>query len=66
MPTHILRRAGARGGILGYPLEDLHEEVAFVAYHFHWPQAEIMAMEHIERREWVEQISAINRKVNED
>ncbi|MEO5817739.1 MAG: DUF6760 family protein [Gemmatimonadaceae bacterium] len=52
--------------MLGYPLDDLHEEVAFVAYHFHWPQAEIMAMEHIERREWVEQISAINRRVNED
>jgi len=25
-----------------------------------------MAMEHVERREWVEQISAINRRVNED
>jgi len=66
VPTHVLRRAGTRGGILGYPLDDLHEEVAFVAYHFHWPQAEIMAMEHVERREWVEQISAINRRVNED
>ena len=32
-------RGGAerRGGVLGYPLETLFEEVAFVAYHFHWP-----------------------------
>ena len=65
MPAHLLGRARARGGILGYPLDDLHEEVAFVAYHFHWPQAEIMAMEHLERRDWVERISAINTRVNE-
>ena len=66
MPAPLLARARARGGILGYPLDDLHEEVAFVAYHFHWPQGEIMAMEHAERREWVAQISAINRRVNEE
>ena len=32
-------RGGAerRGGILGYPLPALYKEVAFVAYHFHWP-----------------------------
>ena len=66
MPAPILAGARTRGGILGYPLDDLHEEVAFVAYHFHWPQGEIMAMEHAERREWVSQISAINRRVNEE
>ena len=66
MPASLLAGARARGGILGYPLDDLHEEVAFVAYHFHWPQGEIMAMEHAERREWVAQISAINRRVNEE
>jgi hypothetical protein len=66
VPAPILPGARARGGILGYPLDDLHEEVAFVAYHFHWPQGELMAMEHAERREWVAQISAINRRVNEE
>jgi hypothetical protein len=35
-----------------------------VAYHFHWPQVEIMALEHAERRRWVQEISAINRQVN--
>ncbi|MFO7680573.1 MAG: DUF6760 family protein [Chloroflexota bacterium] len=40
------------------------EEVAFVAYHFHWPQAEIMEMEHPDRRQWVEQISVINGRMN--
>ena len=31
-------RAGGelRGGGLGYPLDQLFEEVAYIAYHFHW------------------------------
>ena len=53
------------GGIIGYPLDQLNEEVAFVAYHFHWSNAEIIAMEHAERRMWVEQISTINERMNE-
>jgi hypothetical protein len=54
------------GGILGYPLKALYEEVAFLAYHFHWPHDEIMALEHADRRRWVEAISAINRRMNEE
>ncbi|MEO1614996.1 MAG: DUF6760 family protein [Planctomycetota bacterium] len=42
------------------------EEVAFIAFHFHWPQQEILAMEHRDRRKWVEQISRINTRINED
>ena len=52
------------GGILGYPLKALHEEVAFVAYHFHWPPEAIMSLEHTERRRWVQEISAINQRMN--
>jgi hypothetical protein len=51
--------------MMRYPLESLHEEVAFVAYHFHWPRSEVLALEHSERREWVERISAINQQMNE-
>ena len=50
---------------MGYPLDALYEEVAFVAYHFHWPRSEVMALEHAERREWVERISSINERMNE-
>jgi len=50
---------------VGYPLDALHEEVAFVAFHFHWPPDQIMSMEHAERRRWVSEISAINRELNE-
>ncbi|NTU41454.1 MAG: hypothetical protein HGA78_00060 [Nitrospirales bacterium] len=48
----------------GYPLTRLYEEVAFIAYHFHWSHDEIMAMEHRERQKWVEEISKINRRLS--
>ena len=65
LPDFISIGAGIRGGILGYPLERLHQEVAYVAFHFHWPQSEIMALEHADRRRWVFEIDAINRRLNE-
>lgn len=49
----------------GYPLERLYEEVAYIAYHFHWPLREILDLEHAERRRWVEEIGRINRRLSE-
>ncbi len=49
---------------MSYPLDKLHQEVAYVAYHFHWSLEEILEMEHKERRVWVEEISNINREIN--
>jgi hypothetical protein len=37
------------------------QEVAFVAYHFHWSRKEIYTMAHPERRQWVERISSLNQ-----
>ncbi len=50
----------------GYPVERLHEEVAFLAYHFHWDYDTIMNMEHRERLSWCEEVSKINKKLNGD
>jgi hypothetical protein len=47
-----------------YPLSQLQEEVAFVAYYLHWDHDRVMQMEHNDRRDWVKQISTINQKVN--
>ncbi|HEX9671575.1 MAG TPA: DUF6760 family protein [Thermoanaerobaculia bacterium] len=55
-----------RGGVLGYPLAPLYEEVAFVAFHFHWPLERILELEHPERRRWEQEISAINQRLNGD
>jgi hypothetical protein len=44
----------------------LSEEVAYIAYHFHWPMDQIMNLEHRDRREWVAQISSLNERASED
>ena len=44
-----------------YPRARLYEEMAFIAYHFHWPHDELVRLEHAERRRWCREISAINR-----
>jgi hypothetical protein len=50
---------------VSYPLEQLQEEVAYIAYYFHWPLQDIIEMEHQDRRQWAEKIAAINKKVTE-
>lgn len=52
------------GGIRGYPPSRIYEEVAFIAYYFHWSYEEIMNMEHRERQRWCEEISRINRNLS--
>ena len=51
--------------MMGYPSQRLFEEVAHIAYHFHWPYQEIMALDHRERLRWVAEISRINTRLNE-
>ena len=50
--------------MISYPLDRLYEEVAFIAYYFHWPHEEIINMEHMERKKWVEEISKINQRIS--
>lgn len=51
--------------MIGYPLDMLTEEVAYIAYHFHWPYGQIMELEHPERKRWIEEIGKINKRINE-
>jgi hypothetical protein len=53
------------GGIEGYPLDPLYEEIAYIAYYFHWPLQEILELEHVERRSWAEEIRKINQQLSE-
>ena len=48
-----------------YPREQLYQEMAYVAYHFHWSMDEILDMEHRERHTWLREIARINREINE-
>jgi len=65
MPALVPRGGGEPGGVLGYPLDELHGEVAFIAFHFHWAHDQVMTLEHADRRRWVAEISNINREMNE-
>lgn len=49
-----------------YPLHRLYEEMAFVAYHFHWDREQLLAMPHWERQRWCEEISKINDELNQE
>jgi hypothetical protein len=58
-------RSGVRasGGALSYPSDSLYEEVAFIAFHFHWSQDDILNLEHITRQRWVAEINKINQQL---
>jgi hypothetical protein len=49
-----------------YAPSRLYEEIAYVAYHFHWSFDEIADMEHAQRRRFVEEIASINRRLSEE
>lgn len=51
---------------MSYPLEQLYQEVAYIAYHFHWSREEILQFAHPERRRWVGEIGRINKSMNEE
>jgi hypothetical protein len=47
-----------------YAADRLYEEVAYVAYHFHWALNEILDLEHPTRRRFVEEIGRINVRIS--
>ena len=49
-----------------YATDRLFEEIAYVAYHFHWSFEEILDLEHADRQRFVEEIASINRRLNEE
>jgi len=42
-----------------YAAERIHEEVAYLAYHFHWGMADILDLEHRDRGRYVEQAASL-------
>ena len=47
-------------------MDRLFEEVAYIAYHFHWPYEQLMALEHRERQLWAGEIAKINRRFDDE
>ena len=48
-----------------YAIGALYEEIAYVAYHFHWSHSEILDLEHLRRKTFVQEIAKINHRLNE-
>jgi hypothetical protein len=48
-----------------YAADRIYEEVAYVAYHFHWPLDDILDMEHRQRLRFVSEIASINTRLSE-
>ena len=48
-----------------YAADRLFEEVAYVAYHFHWTFDDIVDLEHPLRQRFVDEIGRINRRIHE-
>ena len=48
-----------------YAPHRLYEEVAYVAYHFHWALTDILDLEHAERLRYVAQIGDLNTRVSQ-
>ncbi len=38
--------------------------MSFISYYFHWSEADVLALEHSERRKWCSEISSINASLN--
>jgi hypothetical protein len=45
-----------------YATDRLFEEIAYVAWHFHWSFEEILDLEHPARRRFVEEIDHLNQR----
>jgi uncharacterized protein DUF6760 len=48
-----------------YAAETLIEEVAYMAYYFHWSMDDILDLEHPTRQQYIAQISRINEQISE-
>lgn len=48
-----------------YAADDLHAEIAYIAYHFHWPLTELLDLEHLQRRLYVRWIRDINQRLTD-
>lgn len=49
-----------------YPVDRLYEEMAYIAYHFHWSYESLLNMSHAERRRWCSEITKMNEKISSE
>ncbi|MFJ3821328.1 DUF6760 family protein [Streptomyces nodosus] len=45
-----------------YATDRIHEEVAYLAYHFHWSLDQILDLEHPDRLRYVHYVARLNER----
>jgi hypothetical protein len=48
--------------MLRYPPEAIWQEIAYLAYHLHWPLADLLDLEHLDRVRLVRSVAAMNAR----
>lgn len=48
--------------MLRYPIDALWQEIAYLAYHLHWPINDLLDLEHLDRVRMVRAVSAMNER----
>jgi len=49
-------RGAPAGGVVGYPLDRVYQEVAYLGTRVHWTHEELMSLDHAERRRWAAEV----------
>ena len=49
-----------------YAPDRIYEEVAYVAYHFHWSLNDILDLEHGQRLRYIQEIAGINTRLSQE
>jgi hypothetical protein len=45
-----------------YPSEAIWQEIAYLAYHLHWPLDDLLDLEHLDRVRMVRSVVALNER----
>lgn len=54
-------RARASGGVVGYPLDWVYQEVAALSLRVHWTYEDLLNLDHAQRRRWIEEVAKLER-----
>jgi hypothetical protein len=49
----------APGGIVGYPVDRVYQEVAYLGQQVHWTLEELLSLDHAERQRWVLEVLSL-------
>lgn len=48
--------------MMRYPADALWQEIAFLAYHLHWPLDDLLNLEHLDRVRMVRAVASLNER----